>query len=259
LKNKVTYTLIFAGIVCMICSVLVSTAAVALSERQEKNQLLDKQANVLQACGLIKPGEEISSKDIEERFKKIKPLLISTKTGELAQEGDPATHDWVKASKDPDQSYSVSPNPSKVKRVPNLSVIYQLLDDDSVTMYVFPIEGMGLWSTLRGFIALDAQDLNSVRGLTYYSHGETPGLGGEVDNPKWKALWNGRKVFDASGKVVIQVIKGTAGNVQAAPHQIDGLSGATITSRGVSNMLNFWLGETGYGPFLDKLKGIEVL
>ena len=114
-------------------------------------------------------------------------------------------------------------------------------------MIVLPIKGYGLWSTLYGFLALD-KDAVTVRGITYYQHGETPGLGGEVDNPTWKAKWPGRKAYDESWAPALRVIKGQAGPPSSSPHQVDGLSGATITSRGVNDMINFWLGESGFAP-----------
>ncbi len=120
-------------------------------------------------------------------------------------------------------------------------------------MLVLPVEGYGLWSTLYGFIALEA-DLTTIRGITFYQHGETPGLGGEVDNPNWKRKWVGRKAFGPEGEVKIHVVKGLAGPPSEDPYEVDGLSGATITSRGVSHLVQFWLGEQGFGPFLEKLE-----
>ena len=132
-------------------------------------------------------------------------------------------------------------------------MVYRVLDENGdLDSLVLPIEGYGLWKFLYGFIALES-DLNTVRGITYYQHGETPGLGGEVDNPRWKQGWVGRKVFDDSGEPKIEVIKGYAGPVETDPYEIDGLSGATLTSRGVTNMIHFWLGENGFGPYLENL------
>ena len=116
-------------------------------------------------------------------------------------------------------------------------------------MVILPIEGKGLWSTLYGYLAV-GRDGNTIRGITFYQHGETPGLGGEVDNPKWKALWPGRKAYDAEGHAAIGVIKGQAPGAAEAPHKVDGLSGATITSNGVTKLVRFWLGDGGFGKFL---------
>ena len=108
---------------------------------------------------------------------------------------------------------------------------------------------------LYGFLVLEG-DASTVVGLSYYDQKETPGLGGEVDNPKWKALWPGKQVYDQDGKVSIDIVKG--GVDPASPlarHQVDALSGATLTSNGVENMLHFWLGEHGFGPYLSKIRG----
>ena len=117
---------------------------------------------------------------------------------------------------------------------------------------VLPIRGYGLWSTLWGFIALES-DFNTVAGLGFYSHAETPGLGGEVDNPKWKAQWPGKKILNETGNMAIEVTKGGQADA-ASPYQVDGLSGATLTTRGVDNLVQFWLGDNGFKPFLDQLK-----
>ena len=92
----------------------------------------------------------------------------------------------------------------------------------------------------------------TVRGLTYYKHGETPGLGGEVDNQLWKAKWPGKEVYDSDWNVKVEVTK----SVTDDTCQVDALSGATLTSNGVTNMLRFWLGSKGFGPYLQQLAGV---
>jgi Na+-transporting NADH:ubiquinone oxidoreductase subunit C len=123
-----------------------------------------------------------------------------------------------------------------------------------VERLILPVHGAGLWSTLYGFLALDS-DLNTVGGLKFYQHAETPGLGGEVDNPNWRAIWNGKVIFDEAGRPSIQLVKG--GVDHSAPgneSKIDALAGATLTARGVENLINFWLGEQGYGPLIARLR-----
>ena len=116
---------------------------------------------------------------------------------------------------------------------------------------ILPVEGLGLWSTLYGFLAVDA-DLETIRGLTFYEHAETPGLGGEVDNPRWKSLWPGRRTT-VDGEPRIEVIRGRAGPPGEDPYRVDGLSGAAITGRGVTNLLRFWLSDEGFRPYLTRL------
>jgi Na+-transporting NADH:ubiquinone oxidoreductase subunit C len=162
-------------------------------------------------------------------------------------------YDQRKASKDAARSTVAPENRAKVRRIPNHAQIFLLREEGEITGIILPIEGYGLWSTLYGFVALDA-DASTIRGITYYQHGETAGLGGEVDNPRWKALWPGRLAYDDSGEVAIRVKKGRAGPVDQDPHQVDGLSGATLTSNGVTNMLRFWLGENGFATYLDRYR-----
>ena len=121
-------------------------------------------------------------------------------------------------------------------------------------MLILPVYGKGLWSTMYGLLALK-RDLRTVAGLTFYQHGETPGLGGEIDNPDWQAKWHGKQALDANGRVIIDVIKGQVDATGAdAYHQVDGLAGATLTSKGVENLLHYWLGRDGYGPLLERLR-----
>ena len=233
---------------------MVSGSAVSLAELQAANAELDKRKNVLLAAALADSSERLSAEEINARFGPIKTVVINLETGEPAPDVDPAIYDQQKAKSDPEQSREAPANRASIKRLPQYAVIYQVMgEQDEVKMIVLPIEGYGLWSTLYGFLALDA-DTKTVRGLTYYQHLETAGLGGEVDNPRWKALWPGRVAFDDAGKPVIEVIKGTAGPASEDPHRVDGLAGATITSRGVTNMLHFWLGENGFGPYLEKFR-----
>ena len=202
---------------------------------------------------MLKAGETPTAEEVAQIFStSIRPKLIDLKTGNYV-DGDANTFDQMKASKDPEQSVVAPANLAKIPRLPNKALVYQVVDGDAIKMVVLPVEGKGLWSTLYGFLALD-KDVNTIKGLTFYQHAETPGLGGEVDNPKWKALWPGRKAFDEAGKPKIEVIKGQAGPVAEDPYRVDGLSGSTITARGVSHLVQFWLGNDGFGPYLKQFK-----
>jgi len=259
-RNSTGYIVRFTIITCVACSMLVSSAAVFLSSRQKENALLDKQRNVLAVAGLVQPGEKLSAADVQKRFEeRVEARVVDLATGDVAGEDagiDPATYDQRKAAADPATSVAAEPNLAAVSRVPKYALVYEIYpsaERERPDLYVLPIEGLGLWGTLYGFLALE-HDAETVRGLTYYNHKETPGLGGEVDNPLWKAKWPGRKAFDEAGHPAITVIKGSAGPAATDPHHVDGLSGATITGNGVTNMLRFWLGEQGFGPYLAKLR-----
>ncbi|MGE0591655.1 MAG: Na(+)-translocating NADH-quinone reductase subunit C [Vicinamibacterales bacterium] len=253
-RSGARYTLLFSAIVCVVCAVLVSSAAVILRDRQDTNSELDRRRNVLRAAGVLGETETVSAEEVERRFASFTAVAVDLRTGEEDPSFDVSGYDARRAVASPDLSRAVEPNPAQVTRVAHHAVVYKQLDPDGrLSLLVLPIEGKGLWSTMYGFLALGA-DLNTVRGLAFYQHGETPGLGGEVDSARWKALWPGREVFDDEGDVAIQVIRGSAGPPEQDPHRVDGLSGATLTSRGVSAMLRFWLGPQGFGPYLDQLR-----
>lgn len=254
MQHSTSYIVGFATIVCLVCAVFVSGAAVGLKDRQDANKLLDRQQKVLTVAGLIEEGAEISRQEIVSLYDaSIQAKVIDLATGEPNATVDPKTFDQLKASKDPDRSRPAPENPSKVMRLPNQALVFDVIQDGQRKALILPVEGYGLWGTLYGYLAL-APDLRTVVGITFYSHKETPGLGGEVDNPRWKALWPGRLAFNEEHVPTISVKKGAAGPVAEDPYQVDGLSGATITSRGVTNLLHFWLGEQGFGPYLEKVR-----
>jgi len=242
------YTFQFSLALCLACSFTLAFAAVGLRERQERNQKLDKQKSVLLASRIIKEGESVSPERVQELFASITPRVIDMATGTYAEDVDPATFIQEDAPKT-----RVAPNAAKVTEVPQLVQIFQVEKDGKVDMIVLPISGMGLWGTLYGFLAVDA-DTTTVRGITYYNHKETPGLGGEVDNPVWKSYWPDRKIYDEDWDVAIEVIKGAAESPESDPHSVNGLSGATITARGVTYMLEFWMGDGGFGPYLKAFR-----
>ena len=252
---SVRYNLLFSAAVCGVCAIFVSSLAVALHDRQEVNELLYKQSNVLEAAGLVEPGEKLAREAIEERFERFEVVLVDLEPGEEVAAGEEAADfDQQKAKKDPERSREAPENRASIFRVPHRAQVFKLRGDGGeVEKIILPIEGYGLWSTLYGFLAL-AADTTTIEGITYYEHGETPGLGGEVDNPRWKAKWQGRMAFDDSGEPKITVIKGPAGPPEEDPYKVDGLAGATITARGVNNMLQFWLGDDGFGPYLENLR-----
>ncbi len=258
MQRSASYSIFFAAVVCLVCAVFVSVSAVSLRERQNENAYLDKQRNVLIAAGLANDDEKLTTEDIQTRFAPIKSVVVDLATGDELRGVDPQTFDQRKNSLDPETSRAPGKNPAGVQRVPNRALVYRLEDGDAeLALLILPIEGKGLWSTLYGFIALDA-DLDTIKGITFYEHKETPGLGGEVDNPKWKALWTGRRAFGEDNEPRIAVIRGRAGPASEDPYRVDGLAGATMTSRGVGRLVRFWLGDDGFGAYLNTLRRAEV-
>jgi Na+-transporting NADH:ubiquinone oxidoreductase subunit C len=250
-------TIIVALSVCIVCSVLVSGAAVSLQGIQKENKKLDRIRNILLAGSL-----PVEDKDIRKIYnEKIRPRMINLSTGNTVPEdsfnetlniedfdirsvaGDPVFGRKIPADRDM----------AGIRRMPKYMAVYFIQANGRTEKVILPVYGRGLWSTMYGFVALD-RDLITIKGLTFYEHAETPGLGGEIDNPRWKKSWDGKQAFNRDGNIKISVIKGRVDNSRPeAKYQIDGLSGATLTSRGVDNLVRFWLGENGYGPFLKNL------
>lgn len=256
-NETVGKTLLVAFSVCLVCAIVVSTAAVALRPMQQANIEIDKQTNILAAAGLLD-----SSLPVSEQFASIQVRAIDLDTGRYTDAIDPATYDYLKAAKDPQVSSSFADlntrDIAKIGRRENYAVVYLLEDDrGQLDKVILPVRGYGLWSTMQGFLALE-EDLNTVAGIGFFAHAETPGLGGEIDNPVWKAQWINKEAFD-DGELALHIIKGVLAD--GAPNEeytVDGLSGATLTTVGVDNLIKFWLGENGYRPFLDNLSAGEA-
>ena len=255
MEHSTRYIVLFAAAVCGVCSIFVAASAVSLKDLQERNQRLDVQTKVLLLAGLLDDDDDLSGDEIEQLYdERIAARAIEFGTGEYAEDVDPGAIDPRLETSDPSASEPAPPNAAQVRRLPNRGVVYHVKDDaGAVEGLILPIHGKGLWSTLYGFLRLDREG-TQIEGISYYQHGEKPGLGGEVDTPRWHALWRGRKAFDQDGDVAITVKKGQAGPPEKDPHHVDGLSGATITSRGVTNMLAFWLSQDAFGPYLEKFR-----
>lgn len=235
--------------VSLVCSIIVAGAAVGLRSTQLANKEIDKQSNILAVAGLE------TDKTVSEIFAtNIQTKLVNLATGEFVKAADATSYDQRKAAKDPTQSIKLSAkqNTAKIGRRANIATVYLVSNDaGKLQRLILPVHGAGLWSTMYAFVALKV-DGNTIEALTYYEQGETPGLGGEVENPRWRSLWVGKKLFDGQGKPAIKVTKGQA--PAGSEHEVDGLSGATLTSVGVQNTFTFWLGEQGFGPFLSKVR-----
>ena len=258
-KESTVRTLTVALLVCLVCSVFVAGAAIALKPTQVENRLLDKQRSILAIAGLGEAG--MSAAKVKELFNStITAKLVDLESGKFSDAHNPITFDPLKAAKDPKLSSVLkgSDDIAGIKRQERFSTVYMVEKDGQVETLILPVRGYGLWSTLHGFIAVKG-DLNTVVGMGFYQHGETPGLGGEVDNPKWKGQWPGKTLFDDNGELAVQIVKGGVDpQSPQAVHQVDGLAGATLTSVGVDNLLKFWLGQNGFGPFIANLRAGEA-
>ncbi|HKL25499.1 MAG TPA: Na(+)-translocating NADH-quinone reductase subunit C [Desulfuromonadales bacterium] len=255
-RDSTTKILSVAFLLCLVCSVLVSAAAVGLSGIQERNKIQERRKNILQAAGLYQPGQPI-----DEQFRKIEARLVDLQEDAFSQAFDPTTFDSRSAARDPQTSHRIpgDEDPADIKTRSRYKVVYLVKDDTgSLQQLILPVHGKGLWSTMYGFLALD-DDFTTINGFAFYEHGETPGLGGEIDNPAWKGQWPGKKIYGPGGEIRIDVLKGTVDrDAPDAVYRVDGLAGATLTARGVENLLHYWMGQDGYRPFLEKLQAQGV-
>ena len=262
-------TVAVALVLCLVGAIVVSGSAVILRPLQQWNKSKDEKVNILEVAGLYEKG-----KDVDQAFKSVEARLVDLATGDYVDTPDVKTFDQWKSAKDPGLSDAIpSANDiAGIKRKPRYSKVYLVREEGKLKTLILPVNGYGLWSTMYGFIAVEA-DAETVLGMNLYDQAETPGLGGEVVNPKWKALWKGKKIYNFSGKelhesnltekgqtidigeVALGLVKGAAEpGKPGAEYQVDALAGATLTSRGVSNLVRFWMGREGYAIYLAKVR-----
>ena len=241
-------TIVVALILCLVCSILVSASAVFLKSRRQYNEAIDIKKNILQIAEL-----EYEDNSVEEVFsERIVAQIIDVKTGKVSNDIDLKSFNQMKAASNPDFSEAI-PNDQDVAGIKvrsRYAKVYLVKKNDIIEQVILPVKGKGLWSTMYGLISVDNK-AEVIKGFGFYEQKETPGLGGEVDNPRWKKSWRGKKIYNDDGEVVFSLTKNSA---EKNPYGVDTLSGATITSQGVESMIHYWLGENGFKPFLNDLK-----
>ncbi|WP_201576768.1 Na(+)-translocating NADH-quinone reductase subunit C [Psychrobacter sp. H8-1] len=257
-KSNNAKTISVALTLCLVCSVLVSAVAVGLKPAQVENARLDRNKNILVAAGMFDPASDTAA-DVAERFKDFDVEIVDLNQGNYLDDDqlldvgipDRNAYDASQATKNQALSEDLGNNdPAGIGRVPKYAKVYVKSDDaGQPEMVVLPIQGYGLWGTIYGFLTLES-DMNTIKGISFYEHKETPGLGARIEEPEWRAKWSGIHSYDENGDVATGVSK--AGTPR--DNWVDGISGATLTGRGVSNMIQFWLGEQGYKPYLDALR-----
>ncbi|NQZ30388.1 MAG: Na(+)-translocating NADH-quinone reductase subunit C [Oceanospirillaceae bacterium] len=254
-NDTIGRTITVTVLLCVVCSVIVSAAAVLLRPMQIENKELDRQSNILAAAKI-----DYAGKDVQKLFaEQIVTKYVNLATGKYVEKPE-GYKDSKRAAKEPSLSRALtrSEDIASIKRTANVMPVFLVNKDGQLDKVILPVHGYGLWSTLYGFLALE-NDLNTVVGFGFYTHGETPGLGGEVDNPKWKALWPGKKIYaEGSMEPKIGLVKGAVDkSAPGAEFKIDALSGATLTSNGVTNLVQFWMGKNGFAGYLSNLKAGE--
>ncbi|WP_392343133.1 Na(+)-translocating NADH-quinone reductase subunit C [Pseudoalteromonas prydzensis] len=240
-NESIGKTLTVVVALCLVCAIIVSFASVQLRPLQQANKTQDIQKNILAAAGIN------AVENISDTFNaKIEARVVNMETGEFV-DTDPNTFDFEKSKFDQKISFALKAEGIKdiagIQRMTKESPVYiSKKADGSTDAIILPIQGYGLWGVMYGFLALES-DGETVKDINFYKHNETPGLGGEIQNPQWTATWEGKEL-------PVDVVKSGAKN----DHQIDGLSGATLTSNGVDHAVDFWTGDNGFGPFLARVR-----
>lgn len=255
-RDSVRNTLTVAIGLSLVCSILVASTAIVLKPIQIKNEELFRQKIILDVAGLMQPDG-----DIEELFGSIEPRMVELASGNYVDTPDPDTFDAAVAAKDPELGLAIPPEADigTIRRRAIYAPVYLVRNENIVEQVILPVHGSGLWSTMYGYLALTS-DGTTVTGLRFYDHAETPGLGDAIDKAAWRQQWVGKTVFGPDGLPRIEVIRGlvqtdgTPEQVSNAKYQVDGLSGATLTGRGVTNLVRYWTGPHGFGPYLDNIR-----
>ncbi|MEQ1483941.1 Na(+)-translocating NADH-quinone reductase subunit C [Methyloglobulus sp.] len=266
-NDSLEKTIAIAVALCLVCAVLVSFGAVALRPLQAYNKNLDMKKNILEVAGLMKEDTNIDTAFAEQ----IEPKIVNLETGEYDESVNADEYDQRKAAKDPAQNIAIpkAKDIAHIRIKAKLAKVFLVKEGDKIKSIILPVSGYGLWSTLYGFLSLDA-DGQTVQSINFYDQAETPGLGGEVVNPKWRALWKGKKVYAESdqpsmdkgsieeadiGEPALALIKGVVDNDKpGSQYQVDGLAGATLTSTGVTNLVRYWMSKEGFARYLSKVR-----
>lgn len=269
-NDSLEKTIAIAVALCLVCAVLVSMAAVALKPLQVNNKEQDMKKNILDVAGLLTASSNID-KDFSE---KIEARLVDLETGDYVENINANEYDQRKAAKDPAQSVSI-PKEKDIAHIrvkAKIAKVFLVKDSGAIKSIILPINGYGLWSTLYGFLSVDP-DGQTVQSINFYDQAETPGLGGEVVNPSWRALWKGKKIYAESdqqsmekgiiaeadkGEPALSLIKGVVDTTKpGSEYQVDGLAGASLTSTGVTNLIRYWMSKEGFAPYLAKVRTVK--
>ncbi len=256
-KHSPAYTLVFVTAVSVVCALLLAVTADLLRDRIKRNERLEVQRKILGSFGLVE--DDMQAKEIEEVFEnrlEIRLVNVEGKTFDIEGRPDVAKLEPWKAMSQALATFTLTKDDTEMKEV-RLPVYCLKGDDGSIKAYSIPLWGKGLWGPIYGYLALDS-NATDVRGITFSAPKETPGLGAEIENQKFREQWEGKEIFGEDGDLTpITVVKGVAeeklaGKPDLLDHHVDGISGATLTCKGVNAMMETTLGY--YKPYLNKLK-----
>lgn len=247
-NDSSTKTFMVAFLVASISAITVAVTAVSLKPAQQENVERARQERMAEMLASV-PGladilGEINADTLETH-------IVDLTTGTYDDGIDPASFNAAAAAADPTRSLALAQEQdiAGIGRRANFAPVHIVRQEGKLLLVVLPAYGTGYQSTIRAYIALNG-DLDTIAAISIYEQGETPGLGTRITDAAWQGLWAGKRITDETGEIRIGVVRGAAGN----EYEVDGITGATRSSMGVSNLVRFWLGEHGFGQFLANLR-----
>ncbi|PWR04565.1 Na(+)-translocating NADH-quinone reductase subunit C [Meridianimarinicoccus roseus] len=240
-----TKTLLVAFLVATVCGVMVSGATVLLRPIQSANRAAEEQARIASLVQGI-PG---MAGLLDRSGGKLSTVVVDLPMGRAATEVTPAKLGTALAEAANWTVLSPAADIAGLGRRPDFAQVFLLRDGEKISLVLLPMTGQGYGGRIDAILALSG-DLDTIAGIAITNHSETPGLGGRIEEPSWQAGFAGTRTRDAAGTLRFDVARGPAGG----PYEVDGITGATRTGRGVAGMVRFWLGPDGYGPFLDAIR-----
>lgn len=253
-KPQTAFLIVVA--VALVCAVLVSLSAIGLRPIQERNALIERSRNIVALSGLVEPGRALSGEEILAAIAQMDVRVVNIDTGEFEDGIDPAEFDPRAAVLDPEFGVAIAPEQdlAQLGRRSRYEIVHIVWEGDAIKRVILPIVGQGMWSTMYGYIALE-NDFSTIAAATFYEQAETAGLGDKITDPDWLATWQGRALFGNDGRFRFRVAAGPVDpGSAAAGHEVDGISGASVTGSAVSRLVQYWFGPNGYERFLTNMR-----
>lgn len=242
--------------VALVCSVLVSVSTVLLRPIQAQNELIETHRHIALLSGLLDGEAAPDDQRVLKAVEQLDVRVVNLNTGRFEEDVSPEAIDARRAVGNPDQSVAIpaDADPARLGRRAIHEVVYLVWSEAGLARVIVPVHGEGMWSTIYGYLALEV-DLNTIAAVTFHEQNETAGLGDQIQDPDWLARWTDRRLFDPNGGFRFRIAQGTVDDdTPAAAYEVDGLSGATVTTNAVTALVNFWFSPEGYGRLLDELK-----
>ncbi len=234
--------------VALICSLLVSGVTAYLRPIQEANLAAERNARMGAMLDAVPGLRDVIA---ESGADGLQTRMVDLDTGQFVPDANVSAFDYDTAASSEELAVSIPADRdlARLRTRPAQIPVNIVERDGELLLLVLPMRGRGYQSTIIALMALES-DLRTVAALRILEQGETAGLGARIETPEWQEGWTGKQVADSNGTIVIDVVRGGA----KTAFEVDGISGATITSTGVANTVRYWLGDHGFGPLIERLR-----